>query len=91
MATVNELTLKIAHVNGDTTSLKFSSLSAAAMTPIKARIKAINSGTISIDGVSKTVNYQPYLLSKAGSPAVNIDSASLTETTTTRMYTQGQE
>ena len=90
MATVNELTLKIAHVNGDTTSLKFGSLSAAAMTPIKARIKAINTGTVSIDGISKTVNYQPYLLSKAGSPAVNIDAASLTITTTTRVYTQGQ-
>ena len=91
MATVNELTLKIAHVNGDSTSLKFSSLSEAAMAPVKSKIKAINSGTISINGTSKTVNYQPYLLSKAGSPAVNIDSASLSTITTTRVYTQGQE
>lgn len=88
--TVNELTLKVAHVNGDSTSLKFTGLSIAGMQSLKSKIKATNTGTISVNGTNKTVNYQPFLLSKAGSQAVNIDAATLTQTTTTRVYTQGQ-
>lgn len=90
MATVNELTLKIAHLNGDSTSLKFSSLSAAGMTGLKSKIKAVNTGKITVNGNEMNVNYQPYLISKAGSPAVAIEAASLTVTTTTRVYVQGQ-
>lgn len=91
MATTKELTLKFDHQNGDTSSLKFSDLSNAGMQPLKTRIKAINTGTLTIDGVEKTVNYQPYLLSKSGSPATRISAASLTITETTRVYVQGQD
>lgn len=91
MAITKELTLKFDHQNGDTSSIKFSDISEAGMQPLKQRIKAINTGTVTIDGTEKTVNYQPYLLSKSGSPATRISAASLTVTETTRVYTQGQE
>lgn len=89
--TTRELTIKFNHVNGDTSTIKFGNLSVAGTQTLKAKLKLINTGSISVDGVTKTINYQPYLLSKAGSPAVNIDSATLTRTTTDRVYTQGQE
>lgn len=90
MAIVRELAIKIAHVNGDTSTLRFNPLSTAGTQNLKARIKAINAGVITINGDEKHVNYQPYLLSKAGSEAVNITGASLTTTDTQRVYTQGQ-
>lgn len=89
--TTKELTLKFDHQNGDTSSLKFGNISDAGMYTLKAGVKAINTGKITIDNEEKTVNYQPYLLSKAGSPATRISAASLTETTTDRVYVQGQE
>lgn len=85
-----ELAIKINHINGDNTTLRFSPLSTAGAQNVKARIKAINAGVITIDSSEKHVNYQPYLLSRAGSPAVDIASASLTETSTERIYVQGQ-
>lgn len=91
MATVRTLTLKFSHLNGDSTTVNFASVSVAASATLKSKIKNINSGTINLNGTDLTVNYQPYLLSRAGSPAVQIESASFSVITTERVYTQGQE
>lgn len=90
MATTRTLTLKFGHVSGDTTTINFANISIAGAATLKSKVKAINSGTVQLDGTQMRVNYQPYLLSRAGSPAVKIDSASFTIVETQRVYTQGQ-
>lgn len=91
MAIVRELSLKINHQNSESSTLKFSPLSEDGILYVKPRIKAINTGTIEHNGQTLTVNYQPYLLTKSGSAAIDIAAATITVTETTRLYIQGQE
>lgn len=103
MAVTRELSVKVGHASGETTTLKFSPLADASQTGIteatiyKFRIGQINNGTVNDDYADGAVTevdsswnpiYQSQLLSKSGSPATSIIAGTLTVTDSTRIYTR---